>query len=141
MDAEYARLFEEDLRKVEEAHSRAMEQGEKQHKAERGFMERENRKGECIEEKRREREAAHSNPVTRLSIYKQTWAVLRSNWKISASMISRGIRLRILGEITEERVCVPSATGAYPVYRGDTNQIYPLGNAMLAPGHIRWECS
>jgi hypothetical protein len=82
-------LVEEDKRKAREAHRRAMEQEERQRQAERESVERERRHQESMERERRERErrekecrereTAQSSLVTRLRVYEEKWAALRSN--------------------------------------------------------------
>lgn len=107
---EFVRLLEEDMRKAKEAHRRAMEQEERQRQAERESMERERRERERREREHREREAAQSNHVTRLRVYEEKWAALRSNavgveqlgfydipWPLFENI--KGIQ-----DITEERV-------------------------------------
>jgi hypothetical protein len=76
---EYVRMLEEDMRRAREAHRRALEQEERQRQAEREFMEKERHERKRKEKERREREAAQSNLFTRLSVYEEKWAVLRSN--------------------------------------------------------------
>jgi hypothetical protein len=76
---EFARLVEEDKRKAREAHRRAMEQEERQRQAERESVERERRERERREKECREREAAQSSLLTRLRVYEEKWAALRSN--------------------------------------------------------------
>ena len=124
VDEEFARLLQEDTRKAQEAHRRALEQEERQRQAERDAMERELHEQERREQECRERAAAQSPLVTRLCVYEEKWAALRGNTVCVENIGFYDIpwptfeNVKDLQDITEERVLASCVPSAAGAHPG-----------------------
>jgi hypothetical protein len=131
---DFVRLLEEDRRKAQEAHRRAMEQEERQRRAEREAMERERHEREIREKEHREREAAQLNLVTRLRVYEEKWAVLRGNAVGVENLSFYDIpwpsfeNVLCVEDITEERLL---AFVRHPLHEHNQGQAKSIRSEML----------